>query len=101
MRRHVRTESELLKRARARLRADAVVIAAVAGNADCTYDLTVYDERNAAFDWYRSRQTKNAQSGAAACHQILKRFAGALEAHCGASLFNRNIGAANLRVIHF
>ena len=45
-----RKSSSYLSVARSRLCADAVVIAAVAGNADRAHNLTVHDERNTAFD---------------------------------------------------
>src|ERR1700730_1656193 len=93
--------SMLLERARARLGTDSVVIAAVTGQADRTYNLTVHDERNAAFDWYCSGQTKNAEPGAAACYRVLEHFGRAFEPDCGASLLNREVRASDLRVIHF
>jgi hypothetical protein len=55
------------------------VIAAVAGNADRTYNLTVNHERNDAFEGHGSGKTKNAEPGTAARNQILKSLAGALE----------------------
>ena len=61
MPRHGMRGNELLECASPRLGTDAVVIAAVAGNSDRTYNLTVHDERDATFDRHRSRQTQDAQ----------------------------------------
>ena len=66
MQRRVPRQTRLLKRVRTRLRADAVVIAAVARNSDGANDLAVHDERNAAFERNPARQAQNAQASSAA-----------------------------------
>jgi ACS family glucarate transporter-like MFS transporter len=94
-------DHQLLKRACACLRADAVVIAAVTGNSDGTNDLVVHDERNAAFERNAARQAQNAQSGPATGDHILKCLARSLEAHRCAGFLDRDVRASNLGIIHF
>src|SRR5258708_31810851 len=66
----------------------AVVITAVAGEANGADDFAVGNERNSSFHRHRTSDSQNAQTWAAGGQRILKRLGGALELRRRACFFN-------------
>src|SRR5215469_2135569 len=62
--------------------------------------LSVDDQGDAAFNRDRARQSQDADPRAAGCQGVLKSLGRTLEASCRSRLFNRDFGAAQLRIVH-
>lgn len=79
----------------------AIVLAAIARDADSTDDFPVADDWNAPFDGYSAFNAEKPKSCAACSEGILEGLGGPLEKSSRACLGNADLGAAQLRVVHF